>query len=74
MYYDRIDSPEGIDMNTTNVSKECHICYYWYFLDEGFKFQPDVWNGCHDVLMMSSNLNNLFILNINDIDYRFIKY
>ena len=74
MYYDRNDSPEGIDMNRTNVSKECDICYYWYFLDEEFKFQPDVWNGCHDVLMMSSNLNNLFILNINDINYRFIKY
>ena len=42
MYYDRNDSPEGIDMNRTNVSKECDICYYWYFLDEEFKFQPDV--------------------------------
>ena len=42
MYYDRTDSPEGIDMNITNVSKEYAICYYWYFLDEEFKFQPDV--------------------------------
>ena len=30
--YDRIDISEGIDVNKTNVSKECAICHYWYFL------------------------------------------
>ena len=24
----------------------------WYFLDKGFKFQPNISNGCHDLLMM----------------------
>ena len=44
--------------------KECNICYYWCFLDKGFKFQQDVCNGCHDLLRMSMNLSNIDILNI----------
>ena len=37
-----------------------------------FKFQPNVFNGCHDVLMMSMNLSDIAILNINHADYRCI--
>ena len=47
--YDRIDVSEGIDINKTSASKECHICYYWYFIDKVFKFQQYIHNGCHDV-------------------------
>ena len=36
--YDRIDACEGINVNKTNASKKCNICYYWYCLDKGFKF------------------------------------
>ena len=28
LYFDRIDVSEGIDINKTGVSKECHICHY----------------------------------------------
>ena len=28
--YERIDISEGIDVNKTNLSKECNICHYWY--------------------------------------------
>ena len=41
-----------IDVNKKNESKVCDVCHYWYFLDKGFKFQTDVGNGCHDLLMM----------------------
>ena len=27
--YERIDISEEIDVNKTNVSKECDICQYW---------------------------------------------
>ena len=30
-----------------------NVFHYWYFLDERFKFEANVCNGCHDVLMMS---------------------
>ena len=42
------------------------------FLDEGFKFQQDVCNWCHDVLMMSINHSNFAISDIRGIDYRCI--
>ena len=32
-------------------------------------FQQFVCNDCHDVLMMSVNLSNIAILNINNADY-----
>ena len=62
---------KSIDVNNTNESKECNICHYWYFLDKRFNFQPDVCNGCNDVLM-SINLNDIAILNIHDVYYRCI--
>ena len=30
--YEKTDISEGIDVNKTNLSKECDICRYWYFL------------------------------------------
>ena len=59
LYYDRIDVSEGNDVNKTSEWKECDIYHYWYFLNKGFKFQPNVYNGYHDFLMMSVNLTNV---------------
>ena len=70
LHYDRTDISETIDVNKTSTSKECIICHYWHFLDKVFKFQPDVCNGCHDVLMMFMNLSDISILNIHGADYR----
>ena len=56
LHYGRIDVSEKIDIDKTGTLKESNICYYWYFLDNMFKFQPDVCNGCHNVLMMSITL------------------
>ena len=33
------------------ASKKCIICHYWYFKNIGYKFEPHVCNGCHDILM-----------------------
>ena len=43
----------------------------WYFLNYSFKVQPNVYNRCHDLLMMSINLSDIAILNIK-ADYRCI--
>ena len=72
LYYGRIDVSKGIDVNKTSASKECDICHYWYFLNYSFKFQPNVCNRCHDLLMMSVNLSDIAILNIKGSDYRCI--
>ena len=52
--------------------KECDICHYWYFSDKGFKSQPNVCSECCDIIMMSINLNNNTILNIQGVDYNCI--
>ena len=59
-YYNRIYLSEGIDID---------ICYYWYFLDKGFTFRPNVCIGGHDALIMSLNRNDVATLNINGADY-----
>ena len=69
VYYDRIDVFEDVSVNKTSESKECNICQYQYFLTKGFKFQPNVFNGYHDALMMSMKLNNNAILSVHGIDY-----
>ena len=69
LYFDRIDVSEGTDVNNTSASKVCDICCYWYFLNKGFKFQPNVCIRCHDLLMMSMNLSDIAILNIKGSDY-----
>ena len=51
-------------------SKECNICHYWDFLNEGF--EPNISNRWHDLLMMSMNLSNIVILNIKKGDYHCI--
>ena len=72
LYFDRIDVSEGIDVNKTSSSKECDICHYWYFLNYSFKFQPNVCNRCHYLLMISMNLSDIAILNTKGFDYRCI--
>ena len=62
--YDKIDVSEEIDVNKTSATKECDICHYWYFLNKGFKFQTNVCNRRHDLLMISMNLSDIAISNI----------
>ena len=69
LYFDGIDIFEGNDVNKTSESKECNICDYWHFLNKGFKFQPNVCNGCNDFLMMPMNLSDIATLNIKGSDY-----
>ena len=69
IYYDRVDVSEGTDVNKTSEPKECDICHYCYFLNKGFKFQPNVCNRCHDLSMMSMTLSDIAILNNKSADY-----
>ena len=72
LYYGRIDVSERIVINKTKESKKCNIFHYCYFSDKVFKNQPDVWNGCHDLLMILMNLSDIAILNIKKNNYRCI--
>ena len=63
LYFDRINVSKVIEANKTSPSKKCDICHYWYFLNEGFKFQLNVCNRSWDLLIMSMNLCDIAILN-----------
>ena len=69
--YDRIDIPEGTDRNkSSDKSKECHICHYWYFLDKNFSYELHLCNGCHDLMQKAMSFNYVAIVSIKGSDYR----
>ena len=68
--YEKIDVSERIDVNKTNESKKCELCHYWFFKDVGFKFEKNVCNRCHDLLMMVNSLKNIVILSAKGVTCR----
>ena len=61
LYNGRIDISERIDVNKTSASKEHVFVTIGIFLIKGFKFQPNVCNRCHDLLIMSVNIRDIAI-------------
>ena len=72
--YEKIDASKGIDINKTSLSKECKVCHYWFLKDVGFKFEPHVCNGCHDLLRMAYGLENIAILSTKGATFRSILW
>ena len=68
--YERIDMSEGIYVNKRNLSKERDICHYWYFKDIGFKYEPFLCNGCHDLMQKVMSFNNIAIVYVKGSAYR----
>ena len=68
LYYNRIDINEEIDPTKSNKSKECTICHYW-LLNHGFKFKGSIWNGCHDLTMLSVSISDIAIIAVKDVNY-----
>ena len=68
--YDRTDISEGTDIKKINASKECDICYYWYFKDIGCKYEPYFCNGCHDLMQKAMSFNDVAIAYVMGSAYR----
>ena len=68
--YDRLGIAERIDINKTNLSKECDICHYWYFKNIGFKYEPYLCNGCHDLMQKAMSFSNVTIVYVKENAYR----
>ena len=67
--YEKIDISERINVNETNLSKECDICHYQYFKDIGFKYEPSLCNGCHDLMQKAMTFNNIAIVYVKGSTY-----
>ena len=72
LYDDRIYVSEEIDVSKTSKWKECDICCYWYFSNNGFKFQTYACNRCHALLIIYMNLHYIAILKTKNADYHCI--
>ena len=68
--YDRIDISEDIYINKTSASKKCDICHYWCFKDIGFKYEPNLCNGCHDLMQKDMSFNDVAIVYVKGSAYR----
>ena len=55
---------------SSDKSKECHICHYWYFLDKNFSYQKYLCNGCHDLMRKAMSFDDFAIVSIKGNDYR----
>ena len=62
--YERIDISEGIDDNKTNLSEECMICHYWYFLDKNSSYGLYLCDGRYNIIQKSNNLKNIAIVHV----------
>ena len=52
------------------VFVKCEICHYWYFLNKGFKYEPYICHGCHDLMQRAMNFNDVAIVSIKGNHYR----
>ena len=68
--YERIDISDGIDVDTSNKSKECILCHYWYFLDKNFNYGPYLCDGCYNIMQKSINFKNIAIVHVKKSGYR----
>ena len=60
--YNIVDILDGTYVSKTSPSKECDICHYWCFRDIGFKYEPYLCNGCHDLTQKAMSFNNVTII------------
>ena len=52
------------------MSKECDICRYWYFRNIGFKYEPYLCHGCHDLMQKGMSFNIVAIVHVKGSAYR----
>ena len=65
-----VDVSEGIGINKTNVSKECAISRYWYFLHKGFQYELCLCHGCYNLMEKATNFDDVDIFFVKRSDYR----
>ena len=61
-------------MNKINSSKECIICYYWYFKEIGFKYEPYLCNSCHCLMQKQLVLMILLFIMLKEVPSEFTFY
>ena len=68
--YGKIDVSDGIDVDMSDKSKKCMLCYYWYFLDKNVSYEPYLCDGCYNIVQKCNKLKNIAIVNVKKSAYR----
>ena len=78
--YDRIDLSEGIEVKECKeTSRKCSLCKFYYFMDtfdelgirrKNFNYQTYLCDGCHDMSMKATSMQNLAIIYHGENAYR----
>ena len=63
---DRIEVSEGIDVNKTDGLRWCIFYHCWYFLNMNFRFQPEVCNGCHELMQKAMSFNDVAVFSVKE--------
>ena len=66
--YDKVS--KGIDVNKIKTPLECIICHYSYFFKIDFRFQPKVFDNCHDLMQNIMGFNDVAIVSTKAINCR----
>ena len=43
---------------------------FWYFQEFGFKYEPYLYNGCHDLMQKAMSFNDVAIVYVKGSAYR----
>ena len=70
LQYDRINISEGIDINKTNKSKECMLCYYWYLLNRNVTYGPYLCDGYYNIMQKFIDFKNIAIVYVKKSSYK----
>ena len=70
LVYERIDISDGIDVNMSDKSKECMLCFYWYFSDKNVSHGPYLCDVCYNMMQKCSQLKNIGIVHVKESVYR----
>ena len=68
--YGKTDVSDGIDVDMSDKSKKCMLCYYWYFLDKNVSYEPYLCDGCYNIVQKCNKLKNIAIVNVKKSAYR----
>ena len=68
--YEKIDISDGNDVDMSDKSKECMLCYYWYFLDKNFIYGSYLCDGCYNMMQKCNRLKNIAVVHVKKNVYR----
>ena len=68
--HDKIKVYEGIDVNKSNEPRNVSFVIIITFLKSYFRFEPKIWDGCHNLMQNARSFNNVAIASVNGYNYR----